>query len=484
MVNKEVKYHEWKGVVTAKKLLESYKENIIVYFDPDVDGMVSGYLVCKYLSLNGKSFQWFVNKDRKHDWSIPIEKVSGCNVVAVDFMIPEGIVEDLVKSGCNIVSMDHHINQADFIDVCHGESRGIVINNQYPFEEEDGRFLSGAGVVFETLRLLDSRMDTVENRALVGLTLLSDVCDIENSIARGYLYDLYNHKMKGFIGYLIKNTLGEIDYGFGVPRMDRKYVDYTFSPAINSALRFNAQDDIVEFFLGSGKLDLGYHKRQKVLVKAMQDIAVVKEFPNLRVVYIRDWELDSSEDLSVIPNFIGLLASRFLDGEKSVIAYNIYRDSSGMHLGRASFRGNINGIDYLSLLNTLLVGVGHPSAFGILDMKPSKALFIQASELCKKAEGLSSNKKSIAEAFNLSLFVKRNGDSFAEYNMYCLAQNSKYIRYKGKNIKVLREGAAFRKYIVDGIEITSFNLSLDFDSGLIYPIMERGYVYYYLQDGN
>ena len=480
-MEKLVKYHNWSGVEGLSDLINSF-DDIIVYFDPDVDGMISGYFVCKFISMLGKKFQWYVNSDRGHNWDIDIGKLHGKDIIAVDFMIPENIIEDIVTSGSNIISMDHHVNQDSMIDISKKGKRGVVINNQYPFEEDDGRFLSGAGVVFETLRLLNKKFDNIENRALVGLTLLSDVCDIENPIARGYLYDLYNHKYKGYIRYLIDNTLGDKDFGFGVPRLDRKYVDYKFSPAINSCLRFNKEDDVVKFFLGSGKLDLSYHKKQKSLISSMKEVANVVEFSNLSVVYVKDWEVSSIDDIHVIPNFIGLLASNYLKG-KSVIAYVISKMGCKNIVSRASFRGNINSLDYLGETKNLIHGVGHPSAFGILDLKPTKDLFVKVNDVCRclEKDKVSVSSNNVIETTNLSMLAKRKGNDIAEYNMYCLAQHNRYIRYVGSNISIVREGASYRKYKVDGIDVTSFDIDLDFTNGLIYPILERGYIYYYLQ---
>lgn len=478
------KLHKWKGIDEIKNIISSFKDRVIVYFDPDVDGMVAGYFVCKYLSSIGKRFQWYVNQNRSHDWSIDVDKIKGKDIIAVDFMIPESKIKEIVGAGCNIISMDHHINQDTFINIKNKGDQGVVINNQYPFEEDDGRYLSGAGVVFETICNINPEFNTLENRALVGLTLLSDVCEIENSLAKGYLSDLYNHKYKGYIKYLIENTMGDKDYGFGVPRLDRRYVDYKFSPAINACLRFNKGDDVVRFFLGSGKLDLSYHKRQKALVKDMVDVAKVIEFPNLRVVYVKDWEVNTLEDKDVMSNFIGLIASRFLDGKKSAVAYIISNDNGEKYVKRASFRGSINGVDYLSASQGIIKGVGHPSAFGIVEIIPNKITFDKLNEASKEAEGKDSNSMNITPTSNLSIFANKKGREYAEHNMYCLSQNSKYIRYIGKNISVKKEGANFIKYKVDGIDVLCFDLNLDFSTGLIYPILERGYIYYYLQGKN
>lgn len=482
MIEKVAKYHQFKGVSMLKPVLEGIN-NVIVYFDPDVDGMLAGYLVCKYLTLNGKRFQYFVNSDRRHDWSLPIEKCKGKDIIAVDFKISRDTVKQLVNVGCNLVSMDHHVNEDELI---YYKSRrgnvGIVINNQYPFEEEDCRYLSGAGVVFETLRLLDERMDADENKALVGLTLLSDVCDIENPIAAHYLDILYNHKNKGYIKYLISATIGDKDYGFGAPRMDRNYVDFKFSPAINSNLRFGNQDEVVEFFLGLGKLDLTCHDRQKQLVKDIQSGVVVKEFSALRVVFFRDWDIKSQEDDEVLSSFVGLVASKYLDGKHSVLCYDIAKDENGTpYVKRASFRGNINTVDYLAGWRTLVEAEGHPTAFGVKNLQPRKPLFVQLNAICEELDGSATRSVKIKPVVNMSFFSNNSAKAMAEKNMYCLSRNRSYVRYVGRSISVKREGASYKEYSVDGVSVMCFDLSLDFNNGLIFPILERGFIKFYLQ---
>lgn len=473
--------HRFKGTDIFKEMVSSFN-NIIVYFDPDVDGMIAGYFVCKYITSMGKTFKWYVNSNRSHNWGIPLEKIKGYDIIAVDFMIPEKQLKDIVTSGSNIISMDHHVNQDDFIDITINGKRGAVINNQYPFEPENGRYLSGAGVVFETLSAIDASFNTEENRALVGLTLLSDVCNIENDLAKEYLTTLYNHKYKGYIKYLIDGTMGDKDWGFGVPRLDRKFVEFKFSPAVNACLRFNRESDVVKFFLGIGKLDLTYREKQKELVKKMLKIVEVREFEKSKVVFLNDWDESISYYSDVLSNFIGLIASRYLDGKKSVIAYLISKDLKGnKYVKRASFRGYINGIDYLKATKDLIEGIGHQSAFGVLNLKPRKDLFRKVSDACGKIEEGYVTTNTITPTTNLAIFANRFGRTYANFNMFCLAQNSKYVRYVGSNIKVLVNGDSFQKYKVDGIEVKCFNSNLNFSNGLIYPILERGYINYYLQ---
>lgn len=477
-----IKYHSFRGSERVKKAIDSFNNDIIVYFDPDVDGMVAGYLVCKYLESIGKSYYWYVNTNRQHGWSLNLNKVKGKDIIAVDFLIDSKQVYKILESGCNLVSMDHHVNGDKYISMMVGKKFGFVINNQYGFEEEDGRYLSGAGVVFETLRLISPVIDTVENRALVGLTLLSDVCNIENQLAKGYLYDLFTSKYKGYIKYLIDGVMGEKDYGFGVPRMDRNFVDFTFSPKINSCLRFNKEEMVVNFFLGKGGLDLEFHKKQKQLVLDLMSVMSVRRFSNLTVCFFKDWEFSSPYKSDVLSNFVGLVASRYLDGKRSVICYVISKKEDGTpFVLRASFRGNINGVDYLEASKNYIHGVGHPSAFGVLDLVPTKQTFELVNEACKNAECGYEHRTIITPIANMSIFANRNGHAYAEHNMYCLSQNRKYVRYVGRGATLKREGASYREYTVDGVSVMCFDLKLDFSNGLIFPILERGFIKYYLQ---
>lgn len=480
-VKTQKKYHKFQGSVGVKDWIASMESPILIYGDPDVDGMISLLLVARYLVQHGKKYSWHVNTNREHGWFLDYNRVKGKNIIAVDFIISRRQITELVNLGCNILSMDHHENEDNLILVEKDDKKGVVINNQYQAEEDDGRYLSGAGVVFETLCMEDPSFDTLENRALVGITLLSDVRDIENPIARGYLKDLYTHKYKGYIRYLIDNTMGDKDFTFGVPRMDRNYVDYKFSPAINSCLRFNREEDVARFFLGSGFLDLSYHKMQKQLISQIQEHVKIIDFPKLRVCYFKEEMVDPIY-WDVLSSFVGLDASKNLDGKRSVICYMIaYTSDKKPYVKRASFRGNINGLDYRRSLLPLINGVGHGSAFGIKELFPSKELFLKANKICREVEVDSHHITNITAVLNLSFFAMRRGFEYGEYNMYCLTQNRKYLRYTGKNVERKRSGGNYIEYSVDGVPVMCFDIALTFDTGLILPINERGNLAFYLE---
>lgn len=485
-VETDTKFHNFRGAENLLEIVKNMREPILVYLDPDVDGVYAGFFIIQWLQKLGKRYTWYINSNREHGWTLPMKRVSGKDIIAVDFLIESSMIQEIVDNDCNIISIDHHVNNKDgFIEYKNSKigKYGVVINNQYPFEEEDSRYLSGAGVVFESIVGVDDSFNLPVNRSIVGITLLSDVRNIENPYARGYLQELYTHRYKGYIKYLIECTIGDKDFGFGVPRMDRNYIDFKFSPAINSCLRFNMEDMVVKFVLGSGYLDLGYHKLQQELVQEIQKNIIMREFSNLRVCYFYRDKIDKTYH-PVLSSFVGLAASQYLDGVHSCICYMIELDDSGKpFVRRASFRGNINGLDYLTALSEIIHGVGHESAFGIKELYPSKKLFEQANKICLWVERDSNYKKDIYEATNLSMFVNKYGFDFGEYNMYCLVQNRKYIRYTGKRIqKKMSMNSKYVEYDVDGMIVKCFNKNINFDNGLILPINERGNLCLYLEE--
>ncbi|MGV3076310.1 DHH family phosphoesterase [Clostridium baratii] len=479
ILDKSIKFHKFRGSEYIEDFFENrFKgSNVLVYFDPDVDGLVAGMFACKSLSMRGIPFSWYINSNREHGFSLPIDKVKGMSIFCVDFHMSFEEIKRLVDAGCNVLSIDHHDNKENFIEYSANGKKGIVINNQYDFEEESGRYQSGAGVVFESLLpYFGDEFNTRENRALVGLTLLTDIRNIENINARLYLQELYTHPYKGYIGYLLDNTLGDVDYSFGVPRLDRNYVDFSFSPIINSCLRFNRQDEVVEFMLGSGLISKKFHTIQKELVANLYENSRVIQFSNLNVVIVDVAKFRGMEYDDMLSNFIGLLASKYLDSKRSAIAYIV----DGKKVGRASFRGRVNGLDYLNKLVKYVDGVGHGPAFGIKNLKPSKKLFTAINEECKLLEEGTDFSVEYVKTGNLSMMANTRAYDMGIDNIYCLSQNRKYILYTGKNVKERRNGAKYKEYSIDGVSVLSFDVNLDPCKDLILPIIERGVLCFYL----
>ena len=493
----EIHMHEFTGVDKVKFLLNRYiedykktKKNVLVYFDPDIDGLISGVLVCKFLARLGITFDWYINSNRAHGFFIPRGKISNTNIINVDSAVQREKIQWLLEEGCNIISLDHHINEKYLIEEYNEKTDkyGVVVDNHYVTEPETGTYLSGAGVVFETFICIDKDFNTRENRSLVGLTLLSDVCPIENDNAHGYLYELFNHPYRGYIKYLIDGVLPKRDYTFGVPRLDRNFVDYSFSPALNACFRFNKQDLCVNFSLGLASVDITCKDTQRDLVNELIELAQVRHFSNVSFIRIDVRKIPKNEESlaykykDILSNFIGLVANKYLNSGRSAIAFLITEEGT---VGRGSFRGYCTGLDYLKELTKdhLIDGAGHESAFGILKIKPTKKNCEDINKRCKAVDDtLDRNKEdNIISISNMSSFLNGRAYKIAERNQFCLDQNRTYVRYKGSNIVENKKHDRFIQYYLDGVEVKCFDSSMSIEKDLVQPILDRGKLVFYLK---
>lgn len=470
--------------------------------DPDVDGIFSLRFLCDLFDMKGVSYKYHINSGRKHGFTLNPNSLRGSLIVMADFAIDRSIMLSLIKRDCLVVSLDHHEIHDDFVLY----ENGVIINNQYSFEAEEDRYLSGAGVVYEVFTEVYPEFKSKIREAIVGITLLSDVRAIENDKARKYLRKTYSAD-DDYTKYLIDCTL-KSDYTFGVPRMDRSFVDFTFSPTINALLRFNKTKEAINFILGGGlNTNIDYRVRQQELVREMESCVEVLNMPNVFILAIDSMKF--SEDIT---NFIGLLCSKYKNKGKSSL---IFAYESGV-VKRASFRGKYDDIDYNSELNKIGVRAeGHKGAFGIKNFHPTKDIWKRLDSIIGELEVDHTDTRVIIKSVNLSSTLLQRGMKIGTDNCYVRDMYRTYIDYVGSSIKEVRhtyrytlftdddylnmreadgtingekyyyerdeQGNKITKYLeyaIDGRTVKSFGATIE--NGLIMPILEKGYLQLYL----
>lgn len=460
-----------KGNDRFQEILDKNIERpILLYGDPDVDGLVSLLFMCQFCDKLGLKYSYYVNPNRKHGFLLDVEKIKGYMVIASDFTITESEMQNLVNNDVVILSTDHHECQSSFIDVHSDTAEGVVINNQYPFEPEEDRYLSGAGVFYELVCSIYPEFKSIEREALIGVTLLSDVRQIENNKAKKYLRTTYTIDTNiGYINYLVSNCVGT-DYGFGMPKLDRNFIDYSLSPKINAMLRFNKTTEAINFILGKGVTSNNCKEVQATLIAEMNEKASVLSLPSVDIVAVN--ELDFVEYNTSITNFIGLLCSNWKDkhNNKSVLGL-VYENGK---ITRASFRGKYDDVYYLIGFKDLGINAqGHPTAFGIVDFEPTTDLWVQINDLVTDLELSHTPTITVIETTNLALTVTMKGMDIANSNCYVRDMYRTYIKYTGNNIRVNKMTYKKVKFTDD-----------DFISGTIPDEVTRGVNYKYLRDDN
>lgn len=449
----------------------------VVYFDPDVDGLIAGLFWCRALQAEDIPFSTYINPNRRHGYLLRPNDITNSLIVSADFTIEPSMMIDLMDQGNIVISLDHHepswsSSPQDPSEVVW--SSGIIINNQFSWESKDMLFQSGAGVAWEVLQSLHPELFYNETDiSLVGVTLLSDVREIESAQAREFLEVTYNHGYSGYIRYLIDEvTRGERDFEFGTPTLDRQFIDYKLSPKINSMFRFGREEDAVRLILGGGyPAGEDFQKEQKELVLRVLETADIEEYSNFTLCQVEG---------AFYANFVGLIASRLTDRDKPAIC--LAKDADG-EIIRASFRGTEANVPYRETLLPILDARGHSVAFGILNIDQREGLWEEVDQLLGDLQTkVGTPTVYVYEVRNLGSFrMAVRGKRVARENAFRMRPNSIYLNYTGSMAKKSRGNNKYQRWEVDGVEVLSFDLSLTPENALISTYLSRGRPNYVLE---
>lgn len=469
------------GAEVAWEIIQKNKDRpILVYYDADVDGVFAGFIASKWLDSQGLKYQYYINPNRTHGFKLNVEKLKGYLVIAVDFEIDTDKVQELVLNDVCLVSLDHHKIQDDFVWYQSGNAEGCIINNQYPFEPMNKGYLSGAGVVYEFFCQMDKNFENDELKALVGITLLSDVRPIENDLAKDYLRTVYNiDTTKGYMRYLMETLQrGTPSYGFGMPRFDRNFIDFTFSPTINALLRFGREQDALNFIMGGGLPSDDVRGKQKKLIELMSERKYFLELDNLKVVSCDEDMFQDCKGIN-ISNFIGYLASKEKGVNNSVLAFTY----KGNEVTRASFRGRYDDIDYNKAFQSLGVNAqGHKGAFGIVDFKPTDDIWEKLDKVIGELNKGHRLSATIMEVSNISVVMVQQGMKLAEKNSFVRDEFRTYLRYTGTDSKLVSNNSKYFEYLVNGMQVKGFDPNITPENGLLLPMLEKNHVKLYLRE--
>lgn len=489
--------------IIDKEMKKGLRSNFFVYYDPDIDGLMAGYITERYIDKFNKPSLFYINENREHGFKMPAEKyksMKGSTLIAVDFMMSRDEVKMLLAEGINVISIDHHNIDDTFIHEKNEETgcEGVVINNQYPWEPEEFRFLSGAGVVYYVLRYIDEKLgfnsDMKDEEALVGITLLSDVRETESLIAQEFLKEAYRNDSPT-IKYLVDITTEDTGYNkydsFGVPCMNRNFIDYNFSPLFNALFRLNKGDDAILLVKGNQSKLSEYksanaiftcRRIQNNITGIIMDNLQGKELSSIVIKGVKhDLPINSNHKLS---NFIGLACSRVRDVKKTTFLY-VESDETG-HIQRGSVRGLYDNVDYLKIFREAgFKAEGHKNAFGVLPTNLHTIDFDLLNASIETAETVAKKKskeaRKIIETSNLTLFLKGPNRNIAYLNTMVRDSFRVYLKYTGNNVIANRRGKMI-EYEVDGIPIKCFDLDLNMENGIILPIFGRwDYIEFYLK---
>lgn len=472
------------GAEQFKALFEKFSGRpIMLYGDPDPDGLFSLYLMVKFCEMLGKPYTYYVNEHRYHGFTLKPESLNGYLVIAADFHITEGEMQSLVDNNVVILSTDHHEIFGEFVDVVNSTygTEGIILNNQYYFEPEEDKYLSGAGVFYELICSLWPQFKSEELEAIVGITLLTDIRAIENPKARAYLTTTYNIRTNSdrypYVKYLIEQTIDkkQDNLNGATPKLDRNYIDYTLGPKLNALLRLNDMKATYDFIFGKGLANFGieYKERQSTLVDVMVARAQTMKLSNITfAAFVKDRDFTDVPDADKLSDFVGIVCNKLRDkdGGQNILGFTIDHNK----VTRASFRARYDDIPYLSSIRQLLPNAdGHQGAFGIKDFEPTQDIWNKLNDLISDLESMHQSSVNIIPVKNLASFINVKGTEIATENAYVRDSYRTYIKYEGAGAIKSKETYKLRELTYE-----------DKLHGRTADVTQNGKEYVYLLDTN
>lgn len=340
---------------------------VMIFGDCDLDGILSAYQVKEmFKSFSFSNYEvWNIN-NKNH--SIDEDCIRRCIVDKFDYLIildvgsnEMGKLEKLHVFGVKTIIIDHHVSNFSYDDY---PSSCVIINTKMNnLVDTKYNYVLSAGALTFTLLY---KYGAIKSKDLVHLsvcgliTLYSDSVDMDTSLAKS-IYSLAIKLGVSSLPYFVKDFLDK--YSFR-----RRFIEFIFSPRINSLFRSERFDIINKYFFDDSvtsiqrrtlinKIDEIYVNSRKLIAR-VSDTVPREELDNFVLCNL------SKSDLAIntnkLYNYTGIIANNLADtyGKPCVVLCDTGNGIKG------SFR-DLFGRDYLSLFTQFCKCGGHPPAFGI-----------------------------------------------------------------------------------------------------------------------
>lgn len=435
------------------------RSKILIFADVDVDGILSCFILHRYLELIGfpkSKIDTFINKGKQHgisdDLKEHIKQTNPDFVIIVDSSSNQ--VEDIKSLGVPTLVIDHH-------EITHNELRSddyIIINNTVT-EYKDEHFnkdcdLSCGMVVYEFLRMYEELMKStkLEESLLVQwalMTLFTDVIDLDSPRSQYYID---NYLMNGDIERSLWATIKEVD-SYSIS-LNKSFINYKFAPRINKSIRvlagLEALNLMIENPINLKSLDKYIGIQDEMVAKGLNMLVDCGNY-----VYV-----DLGKHIE--RTFSGVIANKLVHSTRKNSV--VFKVEDGV--ARGSFRGR-NSANYREYVASFenATAEGHNEAFGFsckIDDLDKIFSNINSVETQDEAFGVTFGdniKQGISHADSL-LEYYNDGSLYkiALVNSRLSSKNDTYIyfNFDSKRYTFRQVGKSYR-YDIDGVEVISLS---------------------------
>lgn len=358
-------------------------EKIIASFDPDADGLTACATMLRYLKNYTENVDYIYGerndghgiyemtrlprryiKDEKGNnieeevsdlIKENVEKIKSCDLLILidsssnDTKTCKYISENF---GCDIIIIDHHAIERDNPYV-------TLVNPQQDGDEYPNKFLSGAGMVFKVMQVMEDtlgQVDPFQYMDLVAVGMYADIMRIDVLENRYMImHGMRNMKNVGLVRIL---KGGKVD----LFKINCNAIGFTIAPILNGTARMDSIKLAIDILLTDDdnvakKLRLQMQKlneSRKELQKSIIKQYMTKVNHNEKVLIVLDEQSSKG--------FNGIVAQQLSDiYKRPVIVGRLYKNTAS-----GSFRsyGNFDMKEFLKNSELLEDAVGHPQAGG------------------------------------------------------------------------------------------------------------------------
>ena len=356
------------------------KERIVVSYDPDADGMTSATIMLRYLKNYTDNVDYIYGERNDGHGIAEMLKVSELNeekhadriahnkantdkireadlVILIDSSSNDADACKFIREKLNteIIILDHHAIERDNPHV-------LMVNPQQEGDEYPNKQLSGAGVVFKVLQVMEDTLDSVDVWQYIDLVAVGMYADIMrvDGLENRYLImqGLRNIKNAG-LARILKG--GKVNTYNGIKG---DAIGFTIAPLLNGVARM---DDIK---LG---IDILMEDDDKVCMKLRLKMFKLNELRKEKQKKIVEQYLknvDSSKKVLIVTDeqsskgFNGIVAQQLSDKYKRPVI--VGRIHKGTLSGSFRSYNNFKFKKFLQAFDGEIEALGHEGAGGIV----------------------------------------------------------------------------------------------------------------------
>ncbi len=333
------------------------KDLIGISIDPDFDGLSAGVIIYRYLKNLTKNIYYIYPDGRDHGIEYQVNKIKPNTKLLIIVDSSTNSVDackEICEQGIEIVILDHHqLDQEE-------NKYATIVNPQlcnYPNKE-----LSGAGVAWKTIQVLDEKLNNSYSNEfvdLVGSALVADVMDMSVLENRYLVYQALNNINNNGLRAILQITKPN--------HIDSSTIGYMIAPTINGAIRLNQTNKAIELLLSSHPVECANIASE---LKQMNDKRKnVEESIYQEVLQGIEDQIDAEDKIIIVPynkslsaNYNGLIATKIANNFQRPAIFMI--EENGYLKG--SYRGynNFNVRDFLLTIKDVDWAKGHGPAGG------------------------------------------------------------------------------------------------------------------------